>query len=192
MPQQTVQPIETVRIHYRRPGREEQLFVQHELHRDENVVVTFNERTPLTRDSRVEGRTILENGAPIIWFTFPGLWHDIGRFHLADGTFTGFYANILTPVDFVEPRRWVTTDLYLDVWLEPDRAPMILDRDEFDEALDAALLDATTARAALDEAERIRALAVEGEWPPRIVEEWTLERAIRAIEPHRTTNGEPR
>ena len=35
----------------------------------------------------------------MVWTTYRGdVWHDVGRFHLADGTFTGYYANILTPV----------------------------------------------------------------------------------------------
>src|SRR5690625_7056866 len=61
---------------------------------------------------------ILEAGAPAIWFTFPGLWHDIGRFYLLDDTFTGYYTNIMTPVEFHDPLRWSTTDLFLDHWLD--------------------------------------------------------------------------
>lgn len=167
----------TVQIHYRRPPDKRQIFAQSELYRDDDVIVTFLDQTPLSRPSRVDGRTILEDGAPIVWFTFPGLWHDIGRFHRADGTFTGLYANILTPVHFIEPRVWDTTDLYLDIWLEPGRAPVVLDRDEFDEARARSWIDEPTVASALGETDRILRLIGEGAWPPPVVEEWTLHRA---------------
>lgn len=170
-----------IRIHYRRPPDDEQVFDQRELYRDDDVVVTFVDYTLMSKPSLVEGRTILERGSPVVWFTFPGLWHDIGRFHRADGSYTGLYANILTPVRFVEPGVWDTTDLFLDVWIEPGRAPMILDRDEFDEALARGWIDDETARIALEEAERLRKLAERRAWPPPVVEEWTLERALAAV-----------
>lgn len=166
-----------VEIHYRRPPDDTQLFIQPELYRDEDVIVTYLDRTPLTRTSRVRGRPILEDGSPVVWFTFPGVWHDIARFHRVDGTFTGIYANILTPVTFIEPRVWDTTDLFLDLWLEPGHAPLVLDRDEFDEALELGWIDDSTARSALEETERLLELTATGEWPPPVVEEWTLERA---------------
>ena len=64
----------------------------------------------------VDGTVILAPGAPVIWFTMPGAWHDIGVFHLENGAPTGIYANVLTPVRFDGPTSWSTTDLYLDVF----------------------------------------------------------------------------
>ena len=170
-----------VHIHYRRPPDRYDVFVQRLIHQDPEVVVTFLDRTPLSRPSVVDGRVILEDGSPVVWFTFPGVWHDIGRFHRADGTFTGFYANILTPVRFLDDDAWETTDLYLDVWLEPGRDPVILDEDEFSEAIARGWIDDATAAAARAEAARLLELAAGNAWPPPPVEYWTLERArIRA------------
>ena len=66
------------------------------------------------------GKIALEAGSDAVWFTFPGLWHDIGRFHRADGEFTGIYANILTPPVIEPDGKWETTDLFLDIWVDPE------------------------------------------------------------------------
>ena len=131
----------------------------------------------------VDGRTLLEEDSPVVWFTFPGARHDIGRFHRADGTFTGLYANILTPVE-IRGDEWRTTDLFLDVLLEPGREPRVLDRDELEAAVREGWLDPGTARAAETEAARLLDEARAGEWPPAVVEEWTLERARSAAGGH--------
>ena len=166
-----------VEILYRRLPDREQRFRQRVLAHDAGCVVTLLEAAELPRPVRAGERVILEPGAPVVWFTFPGLWHDIGRFHLRDGTFTGFYANVLTPVQMDEPGLWRTTDLCLDVWLDVGGAVQILDEDELAEAERRGWTDAATAARARREAARLAARARAGEWPPAPAHAWTLERA---------------
>lgn len=125
----------------------------------------------------IAGRTVLEPGAPIVWFTFPGAWHDIGRFHLADGRFTGVYANILAPVRFIDANTWETTDLFLDIWADETGAISVLDVDELSDAVITGWVDEASAARGRREAADIVVRAERGEWPPAIVSEWTLERA---------------
>ena len=112
----------------------------------------------------------------MVWFTFPGKWHDVGRFHRADGRFTGLYANILTPVE-MDGNRWSTTDLCLDLWMGADGKATLLDEEELREARVNGWVDEDTAARAEREGERLLAEALEGTWPPSVVREWTLERA---------------
>ena len=171
-----------VRIHYRRPPDRLQVFEQALMHDGGDYVVTFLPRATLAKPVTVDGRVVLEPGAPVVWFTYRGdVWHDVSRFHLADGTFTGLYANVLTPV-LLDGAEWHTTDLFLDVWTGADGRVEILDRDEFDAAVDAGWVDADTAVRALAEAERLAADARAGSWPPPHVREWTLER-VRQSDP---------
>ncbi|MFO7894856.1 MAG: DUF402 domain-containing protein [Longimicrobiales bacterium] len=153
----------------------------------------------VTRPVVVAGRTVLEPGSPVVWFTFPGAHHDIGRFHTADGAFTGYYANILTPVQrdadppppgtpaigTVDPDRrgdvWLTTDLFLDVFVDPGTGIHVLDRDELDRAVARGWIDEPTARTAELEANRLVESARIGEWPPPVVDAWPLERVVRHI-----------
>jgi predicted RNA-binding protein associated with RNAse of E/G family len=115
----------------------------------------------------------------VVWFTYPGRWHDIGRFHRADGSFTGYYANVLTPV-LMTGDRWETTDLCLDVWLGADGRVELLDEEEFAEAVERGWMDAPTARAARHEAEALAEAARAGAWPPPEVRAWDLARARAA------------
>jgi predicted RNA-binding protein associated with RNAse of E/G family len=153
----------------------------------DRVLVTYLARSGVPRPVVVAGRSVLEAESPAVWFTFPGARHDIGRFHAPDGTFTGIYANILTPVELL-PRGddgadvWRTTDLFLDVFVTPDGDVYLLDRDELDEAVEAGWLDGAAARDAEAEAHRIVDAAGSGRWPPAIVGAWPLERARRVAE----------
>ncbi len=170
-----------VEIHYRRPPSRLQIFRQHLVWDAPEVKVTLARTVPLEQAMRIEGEVVLEDGSDIVWFTFPGLWHDIGRFHRADGTFTGIYANVLTPVE-IDGSVWHTTDLYLDVWLGADGSALLLDEEEFDEAVGREFIDLATGKRVRQEADTILAAAGSGAWPPSIVAGWTRERALEALE----------
>jgi predicted RNA-binding protein associated with RNAse of E/G family len=170
-----------VEIHYRRPPGRLQIFRQHLVWDTEGVKVTLARAMAFEQAMRIDGTVVLEDGSDVVWFTFPGVWHDIGRFHRADGTFTGIYANVITPPR-IEGSVWHTTDLYLDVWLGPDGSLLLLDEDEFEEAVGRELIDPATASRTRKEAESILAAAAAGSWPPPVVEEWTRKRALEALE----------
>ncbi len=169
-----------IHIHYLRPPDRTQVFDQTLVLDHDDVKVTLAEGLGYDPPLRIDGRVALEKGSDVVWFTFPGRWHDIGRFHRADGTFTGLYANILTP-PILNGDRWDTTDLYLDVWVRQDGSTLLLDEDELDEALRRGWIDADTAVRARDEARRLLDGACDGTWPPVIVDEWTLERCREVL-----------
>lgn len=164
-----------VRIRYRRPPNGLQVFEQHLVHDGDDVKVTLAENLPYEPPMRIEGELVLELGSDVVWFTFPGLWHDVGRFHRADGTFTGLYVNILTP-PVLDGHEWDTTDLFLDLWISPGGRAMLLDEEELDEAVGREWVDSETAARAREEAHRLLQAIADGAWPPAAVHEWTLER----------------
>ena len=164
-----------VTIHYRRPPDRLQLFEQEIVHATPEVTITYLARAGLERPALAGERVILEPDAPVVWFTYPGEWHDVGRFHLAGGEFTGYYANVLTPVA-MHGSRWATTDLFLDVWVPIEGDAELLDQEELAEAVERGWVDAATAARARDHAETLLSGAREGSWPPAHVREWTLER----------------
>jgi predicted RNA-binding protein associated with RNAse of E/G family len=168
-----------VGITYRRLPDREQRFEQEVVARlDSGCVVTLLEAAELAAPVRVGGRAVLEPGAPVVWFTYPGAWHDIGRFHLLDGTFTGLYANVLTPVR-MRGSEWETTDLFLDLWQAQGEEARLLDEGELREAEGRGWIAPGLAERARAEGGRLLALAGAGGWPPPEVGEWTLER-VRA------------
>jgi predicted RNA-binding protein associated with RNAse of E/G family len=169
-----------IRINYRRPPGRLQVFEQRLVHDGDRVKVTLAQNLPYEPPMRIEGQVVLELGSDVVWFTFPGEWHDIGRFHRADGTFTGLYANVLTP-PVMNGLEWDTTDLFLDVWMAPDHSILLLDEEELDEAMGREVIDAETAARAREEARRLVQGAFDGSWPPPVVHEWSLARCREVL-----------
>jgi len=154
--------------------------VQQVVHEQDDVIVTVSEPLELEQPVQVNGEIVLETGSRAVWFTFPDMWHDIGRFHRADGSFTGVYANILTP-PVIDGPIWHTTDLWLDVWVSPTDVSELLDEDEFLEGVAQKHIDQETADRARWEAEQIIGRHRRGLWPPPIVADWTLERVLKEL-----------
>lgn len=172
-----------VRIHYRRLPDRERVYDQRVVHERDDVIVTLSQPLELTEPMLSdEGQVMLEAGSLALWFTFLGQWHDIGLFHRADGTFTGLYANVLTPPE-IAGDVWHTTDLFLDVWWPAGGEVVLLDEDELADALASRHIDAGLAGRAREEAGRLLRQARAGSWPPRVVSDWTLERALEATGP---------
>jgi predicted RNA-binding protein associated with RNAse of E/G family len=170
-----------VHIHYRRPPDRITLYRQDMIHEDGHVKVTLARNLVLSGPVLVDGEVVLESGSDVLWFTYPGAWHDIGRFHLADGRFTGIYANVLTPCIFQPGHDWETTDLFLDLWI-PIRGgpPQILDEEELRLAEEAGAISPHLARQARAEVARLLRQWEVGAWPPPEVHAWTRERALAA------------
>jgi predicted RNA-binding protein associated with RNAse of E/G family len=174
-------PLPTVQIHYRRLPDDLRIYHQLLLDDDGELKVSFAPEMDLDDPRTVGGETILEPGSDVVWFTFPGAWHDIGLFHDAQGVFTGVYANILTPPTFHPGPIWRTTDLFLDVWLPKGaRELKVLDEDAFAEAVEEGWVDGWTRSRALDQVESILDQWVRGLWPPSRIFDWTRERARSA------------
>lgn len=168
-------------IHYRRPPDDVRIYDQAVVVERDEVIVTLSQPLDLDEPMLLDGHVMLERGSLAVWFTFPGAWHDIGRFHRADGAFTGVYANVITPVR-MNGAVWRTTDLFLDVWWPAGGRVELLDEDELAEAIERGHVDEATAARARAEADRLLGLTERGEWPPFVVGEWTLERCLERLD----------
>lgn len=168
-----------IRYHYNRPGRSITVY-------DEWLLIDRPDAKVLLLEAHqgkpfvVDGRTVLERGAPILWFVFPGSWYDVGRFHLGDGTFTGWYTNITTPPDVTAPADWSCTDLFLDLWTPPNGPSVWLDEAELSDAVASGVLDAARARNVDEARGAIERANQTTRWPPAIAREVDLV-AARAI-----------
>lgn len=182
----------SVQIHYRRPPDRLSVFEQELVVDREDCKITLHESPPPDSTLAVGDRTIFQPGAPIVWFVFPGGWHDVGRFHLLDGTFTGYYANLIAPPK-IDGRTWHMFDLCLDLWVPSDgTAVAVLDGDEFDEAVDRGWIGPDTADRARLELEGLIAATRAGDWPPAVVREHDLRRirSLRSRKPHTNAAGD--
>jgi len=164
-----------IRYRYRRPGKPTTVYDQWlVLDRPDLKVMLLDAYAgdPLA----VRGANVLERGAPIVWFIFPEKWYDVGRFHLADGSFTGWDTNLTTPVEMTQV-DWSAGDLFLDLWTPLNGPSVWLDEDEFEAAFKAKRLDAATRRRALNERAIIDLQVASGDWPPPVTRDIDLTQA---------------
>ena len=145
----------SVRINYLRLPDRREIFIQRLILDKADVKITLAENVPFDPPIRIHGKIALESGSDAVWFTFPGKWHDIGRFHLADGRFTGIYANILTPPVIHPDGTWETTDLFLDVWIDTEGKLSVLDADQLVQAEEKGWVSEAQAVRAREEIEWI-------------------------------------
>ena len=168
-------------IYYLRPPDREKVFTQHLIWEDPTVKITLSTSVTFEPPITIDGKVVLETGSKALWFTFPDAWHDVGLFHRADDTYSGLYANILTPCVFETEHEWRTTDLFLDIWIGPDGRLQLLDEAELDEAEKEGWITPDIAGRARAEAQTLIEQAEAGEWPPPVISEWSLARARASL-----------
>ena len=171
-----------IHLHYHRPPDQKQIYQQYLIAEEAGAHVTLSIDLTIETPARIQNQTVLETGSKIIWFTFPNTWHDIGLFHRPDGTFTGIYANIITPIKQLSPFVWETTDLFLDVWINSKKEIFVLDEDEFTQAKSNKWISSTTASNAISESKFLTDGYLDGTWPPPFIFEWNLARALQLLQ----------
>jgi predicted RNA-binding protein associated with RNAse of E/G family len=171
-----------IRYHYARPGRSVTVYDEWLLiDRPDTKVLLLEGHTG--KPFAVNGAVVLDTGAPILWFVFPGQWFDVGRFHRRDGTFTGWYTNLTTPAVIDAPEDWSCTDLFLDLWTPAMGSSAWLDEPEFAEAIEHAVIDQATAGRVAEERTRIEARLAAKDWPPPIARQTDLAHARMLLTP---------
>ena len=155
-------PTRRMTFDYIRHGGKRTAFDAAVLHADRELIVLSHDARP-SRALFHAGEPVIENGYSVVWFLYKNRPFDIGRFYRTDGTWTGYYIDILEPVQWTEDDPHTLkplVDLALDVWLAPDASFQVLDEDEFRDAVRTGELtrsQASQARSTLTElVERIR------------------------------------
>ena len=168
--------METVRLTYKRLPDRVNHFQQQLLYVDDDVIVTSQRVKPSTPIVQ-NGETVLADNFAVVWFVFTGLWYDVGKVYNLNNKWTGYYCDIMKPVNRSidtagKLDSFEITDLFLDLWINPDGTYEIQDEDEFEDAIQNGAIDARLESKARD---TLSALIVEvetGKFPPQIVREY--------------------
>ena len=164
--------METITLTYKRLPDRINYFKQQLLYEDENVIVTSQKITP-SSPIIIDGEKVLGDNYTAVWFVFTGLWYDIGKIYNLNNEWTGYYCDIIKPVNR-EVGTFEIVDLFLDLWVSPDRSFEIQDEDEFENAVrngDISHELAEQARKALSEL----ILTIETrQFPPKFVENFII------------------
>ena len=140
-----IKKLETVTLTYKRPPDRVNHFQQQLLYVDDGVIVTTQRVKPSTPIVQ-NGETVLADNFAVVWFVFTGLWYDVGKVYNLNNEWTGYYCDIMKPV-----KRHISatgkldcfeiTDLFLDLWINPDGTYEIQDEDEFEAAIQNGVID---------------------------------------------------
>jgi predicted RNA-binding protein associated with RNAse of E/G family len=146
--------METVTLTYKRPPNRVNHFQQELLYLDDEVIVT-SQRVKPSSPIVQNGETVLADNFAAVWFVFTGLWYDVGKVYNLDNEWTGYYCDVLKPVKrSVDATgkldRFEITDLFLDLWINPDGTYEIQDEEEFEDAVQNGAIDTEVERKALE------------------------------------------
>ena len=161
-----------IRYEYTRPGKEVSVYPHILVHDEDDLKVLLMEDYS-ARDIVIDDQIVMTEGGSVVWHINPPAWYDVGLFYLPDGTFTGYYTNLVTPYES-DGDDWRATDLFLDLWTDLDGNHQWLDEVEFTEARDAGLLTENQAIRVTGERMRIMSMMPSGEWPPARMKSITL------------------
>lgn len=167
--------METVTLTYKRPPNRVNHFQQELLYLDDAVIVT-SQRVKPSSPIVQKGQTVLADNFAAVWFVFTESWYDVGKVYNLENEWTGYYCDIMKPVKRSvdangKLNRFEITDLFLDLWINPDGTYEIQDEDEFEEAVQKGAIDAALERKAL---EVLKALIAE-------VESGHVERRLQEV-----------
>lgn len=165
-----------ITVDFIRPPARRVSFTAHLLDATDQTIAVAHELFP-SRPLEYGGERVLDAGYWAVWFLFKGRPFDVGRVYRPEGTWTGYY------VDVLEPVRWQgadpTTlepivDLFLDLWIAPDGRHAVLDEDEFAAAVASGHLTPEQAHRARSVLRALIEATARGEFPPAAVREFAL------------------
>lgn len=128
----------TLTYRYVRPPDRVSTFTADLIRCDERLIVmtlTLDRSEPLY----FRGEEVVGEGYRAVWFLHKGEGWDIAAVYRADGAFTGYYVDVLEPVQWIGADPGTlrpVVDLFLDLWIAPDGSYDVLDEDEFAEAVE--------------------------------------------------------
>ena len=141
----------------------------------DDTIVLAHELSP----HRLEyfGQIVMDIGYWGVWFLLKGKPFDIGRVYRPDGTWTGYYIDVLEPVQWqasnpntLEP----IVDLFLDLWIATDGKYMVLDEDEFEKAITLGHLTTGQVGHARSVLQELVEATERGEFPSALVRHFSL------------------
>ena len=137
--------VETITLIYKWPPDRVHHSQQQLLYMDENVIVTFQQVKPSSSIVQ-KGEIVLGDNFTVVWFVFTDLWYGVAKVYNLNNEWTGYYCDIMEPVKrgvgvAGKPDYFKITDLFLDLWINPDGTYQIQDEDEFEDAVQEGIIN---------------------------------------------------
>ncbi len=165
--------MKTITLTYKRLPDRINYYKQQLLYADDDVIVTTQKIKPSTEMIQ-NGKTVLGDNFTAIWFVFSGLWYDIGKIYNLNNEWTGYFCDIIKPVN-LSSNNFEIVDLFLDLWVSPDGSYEIQDEDEFETALKKGVIATELAEKARNALYDLIDEVVSGKFPPEFVKNFKFQ-----------------
>ena len=162
--------MKTIELTYKRLPDCVSHFPQNVLYEDDTTIVTTQRIKP-SSPIVIDGITVIGSNFRAVWFVFANQWYDIGKIYNPEEQFTGYYCDIIMPMERTET-HFAITDLFLDLWISPDGSYRIQDEDEFETAIEHHWIQTDLANQARRALGDLIAEVESGAFPPEIVTRW--------------------
>jgi predicted RNA-binding protein associated with RNAse of E/G family len=131
----------SISMHYQRPSKGLTIYEEDHVFEDENCLRTFKTLPPEVSESLSAAllkQELINPGQRVL--TIAKVYHfnepfNVLEFRAPEGKPLGYYSDIGEPTRKLRDGIYEMVDLFLDIWLFPDRRLLELDWDEFDEAV---------------------------------------------------------
>jgi predicted RNA-binding protein associated with RNAse of E/G family len=159
--------LKKVTIEYLRPPGPPEL-IQSELVHQDGYLTVFRHCLSPSSPVVIDGETVLAEGFTGVWFLYDAETYDLGRIHDAAGRLTGYYCDMILPMELLTADRFAITDLFLDLWISPRGRCTVLDRHEFEDALRRGWITTEEASRAEQTLDRLLREVAAGTFPPKL------------------------
>ncbi|AIF68995.1 hypothetical protein PAP_02870 [Palaeococcus pacificus DY20341] len=146
-----------------------------------DVIIAKSEFKGMLTPLKVNGVKVIDNNYKMLYFAFVGKNYDVLKVYDREGNFKGLYVDVLAYT-----KRYENTlemlDLFLDIFIFPNGEHFLLDEEELEMALNYGIVDKETVDFAYNIAREIMEKIEKGEFPPKIVWEYSLSEHYEAEE----------
>ncbi len=162
--------MEEIKLRLVRPPDKVDTWTHELLHRDGDVIISKFRFSKMKGPAEIEGSVVADNDYTGICYEFVDRGYEIIKIFDLEDRFTGYYCNINTRPEPFEG-GYEVKDLFLDVWVFPDKKFSVLDEDEFEDAFRKGLISEEEEMFARAVLKRILDDLEGGRFPPGIVDE---------------------
>ncbi|MCK5548200.1 MAG: DUF402 domain-containing protein [Thermoplasmata archaeon] len=162
--------METIKLRFVRPPNEVNVWTHDLLFKSDDVIVSKFIFSGLKVPSKVKDVIIVENGYTGICYEFLDRGLEIIKVLDTRNELSGYYCNINRNPKMFDG-GYEVVDLFLDVWVFPDFEYVVLDEDEFENALKNGWINEKDGRFANSVLKTLLEDLNKGKFPPEIVKE---------------------
>lgn len=175
-----MKPGDLIQIEYIRPGKEVTYYDEDCVAQDEICLQTYKmlpEDIVERLSAALQKQGLIQPHQRAVTITKLYFFHepfDVLEFRDSNGNLLGHYSDIGEPLLQSGSGQFQMTDLFLDLWLFPDRRLLELDWDEFEEAVQKNVITAAQAELARNTMQRLVNEVAQGIYPDNYLKHFEL------------------